>query len=381
MEHDAVLDSEQVNKDPRAAYDQARGRCPVAHDGNAWVAMAHKEVVEVATNPTTYSSAHPTRRAIPNSLDGAEHAPYRAIVDKYLTRERVDREEPRSRRVATRVIAGLPRHTTVKAIAHIGTPFAVQAQCEWLGWPASMQDELVGWMSENHAATRSGDRTRTAAVAEHFDAMIHALIDPRRNKPADDVTGEIVHETVNGQPLTDEEIVSILRNWTAGDLGSLAASVGVITYLLATRTDVQREFRSKVAAGDTAWLEIAVEELLRIDDPFLSNRRVATSDAHLGGQDIAEGDRVILSWTAANRDPAVFGDPDAFAPEDNAHANLVFGIGPHVCPARGLSLMELRVVVEELLASTTWIELAADSELVRETVPMGGWAEVEITLT
>src|SRR5690606_24893708 len=155
-------------------------------------------------------------------------------------------------------------------------------------------------------------------------------------------------------------------------------STGVIAYLLATRPEVQREVRNRVAAGDADWVEAAVNELLRIDDPFLSNRRVATTDTTLGGTEITQGDPVVLAWTAANRDSAACAAPDAFDPLANAPHNLVFGIGPHVCPARGLSLMELRVVVEELLGATESIDLTPGRVPVRETVPMGGWAEVEI---
>lgn len=375
----ADLNHPQVEDDPRAAYDEARAKCPVAHHGDHWIALGHAEVVKVARDPRTYSSAHPTRRAIPNSLDGIEHAAYRTIVDEYMTPARVAAEEPRSRAIAAALVERLPRRTSVGALASIGRPFAVKAMCAWLGWPSSMERDLVEWMAYNHAATRSGDSGWTAQVAERFDEMIVALLDARRGRPPEDVTGEVMHATVAHRPLTDEEVVSILRNWTAGDLGSLAASIGVIAHLLATRADVQHQMRERVAAGDAAWVESAIEEILRIDDPFLSNRRTATVDTELGGQSIAAGERVLINWTAANRDPAVFPDPDAFDPEAHARSNLVFGTGPHVCPGRGLTLMELRVIVEELLRATTWVSLA--EEPVRETPPMGGWAEVQVILT
>jgi len=379
--HNPTVDHIGVREDPRVATDDARGRCPVAYDGNGWGALGHAEVVTVATDPDLYSSAHPTRRAIPNSLDGDEHTAYRKIVDQHLTPERVAREEPRSRRVAATLVAQLPRDAAVRAIFDIGTPFAVRAQCAWLGWPARVENELASWMRDSQAATRSGDRARTAAVADGFDAMIRSLLDERRGRPAKDVTGEVMHETVHGRPLTDDEVVSILRNWTAGDLSSLAASVGVIAYLIATRPEIQEEVRSRVAAGDAAWVESAIEELLRIDDPFLTNRRTATTMTTLGGEHIRAGDRVQLSWPSANRDSSVFPDPDAFDPAANAPHNLVFGIGPHVCPGRGLTLMELRVVLEELVRATAWIELVPGHSPVRETPPMGGWAEVEVVLT
>ncbi len=174
--------------------------------------------------------------------------------------------------------------------------------------------------------------------------------------------------------------MSILRNWTAGDLGSLATSVGVVVQFLPATPDVQHEVRAMVGAGDTAALEASVEEILRIDDPFVSSRRMATRDTDLRGQRIPKGGRVLLNWTAANRDPLVFVDPDRYDPEGHAQANLVFGIGPHVCPGRSRTLMELRVITEELLARTTWIEAASDRPAVRERPPVGGWARVPVML-
>lgn len=123
-----------------------------------------------------------------------------------------------------------------------------------------------------------------------------------------------------------------------------------------------------------------MEEILRIDDPFVANRRVATCDVNLGGETITEGAQVLLNWTAANRDPLVFADPDRYDPDSNAATNLVFGIGPHACPGRALTLMELRVMLEELLARTNWIEPAPDRPAVRESAPMGGWARVPVVL-
>src|SRR5690606_15734897 len=192
-----------------------------------------------------------------------------------------------------------------------------------------IEDDLVVWMRDNHAATRSGDRSRTREVAHRFDVMIQSLLDARREGSGDDVTSQLMREEIDGRLLTDEEVVSILRNWTAGDLGSLATSVGVIVHHLATHTTIQDEVRALVAAGDAAGVEAAIEEILRIDDPFVANRRITTRATTLGGESIGAGEEVLLNWTAANRDPHVFGDPDAYDPVAHAEANLVFGIGPH----------------------------------------------------
>ncbi len=374
------IDTDHAWEDQRSSYDELRARCAVAQQDGKWVALRHAEVVAAATDAEAFSSRVTTRRAIPNSLDGTEHAAYRAVVDRYFTDERVEGEEGQCRAHAAGIVDALPRGETLMTIADIGTPYAVRSQSTWLGWPSELEGDLVQWMQENHAASRSGSRDRMAEVAERFDGMIRTLLESRRDAPGTDVTGELMRDAVDGRPLTTDEIVSILRNWTAGDLGSLAASVGVLVHFLAARPSIQQQVRTLVEAGDRAALAAAVEEILRIDDPFVSNRRVTTRAVTLGGEDIEQGEQVMLNWTAANRDPLVFGDPDRYDPEQNAGANLVFGIGPHVCPGRALTLMELRVMLEELLARTTWIGLASDHPAVRETPPVGGWARVPVVL-
>ena len=376
----AEIDTGENWADQRSTYDALRSKCSVAREVNRWVVLRHAEVVAAATDPASFSSRVTTRRAIPNSLDGLEHAAYRSVVERYLTAERVAREESQCRRHAAAIVDALPRGVTVKTIASIGIPYAVRSQSTWLGWPSDLEEELVSWIRDNHAATHSGSRERMRDVAERFDRIIGELIDQRRDRRGAEVTGELLRDTVDGRPLKDVEIVSILRNWTAGDLGSLATSVGVLVHFLAARPPIQEQVRTLVESGEAAALTAAVEEILRIDDPFVSNRHVATKTTELGGETIAEGESVLLNWTAANRDPLVFGDPDRYDPAGNAEANLVFGIGPHVCPGRSLTLMELRVMLEELLGRTAWIDPSPDRLSVRETPPVGGWARVPVVL-
>src|SRR5699024_5405429 len=140
----------------------------------------------------------------------------------------------------------------------------------------------------------------------------------------------------------------------------------VIVHYLASYPEIQRWLRAQLATATSAGMEDAVNEILRIDDPFVSNRRLVTAGVDIGGTTPPAGTRVLLNWTAANRDPRVFDDPDEYDPAGHAEANLVFGVGPHVCPARGLTLMELRVLTEELLTGTSWIELDQHEPAVRE---------------
>ena len=314
---------------------------------------------------------------VPNSLDQPEHTAFRAVIDPFFTPERMEALEPRVRRIARELVGRLPRGITVDAVTEVGYPLAVRAQADWLGWQG-IEDELLAWMADNHAATRSRDRSRTAAVAAAFDEIVLAQVRRRREMGSaapEDPTTELLGVTVNGKLLPDSDIVSILRNWTAGDLASIAAALGVVVYFLATHPEVQETLR---AHSDN--LAVAVDEMLRIDDPFLVSRRVTTVGTRVAGFELDPGTRIYLNWTSANRDGAVFGDPDDYRPEDHALQNLVYGTGIHVCPGRPLATLELVVAAKTLLDMSARIELAADAKLVRETYPLGGWRRVPVQL-
>lgn len=369
--------SDAALADQRRTYDRMRARCPVARSPRGVTLFRHADVVAAATDPVTFSSAVSAYRQIPNSLDPPEHTAFRAVIEPFFTPDRMRALEPRVRACARHVIEALPRHVVVDAVADLGYPFAVRAQADWLGW-RGVEDDLLAWMAENHAATRSADRSRTAAVAAAFDEIVAAQVRRRRAlggaAPADPTT-ELLRVRVDGQLLSDSDIVSILRNWTAGDLGSIAAALGVVIHFLATHPEIQDTLRR-----DVSGLACAIDEMLRIDDPFLVNRRVVTAATDVAGFALEPGTRVYLNWTSANRDESVFGDPDAYRPREHAPNNLVYGAGVHVCPGRPLATLELAVAVETLLHFTSSVELASDTAAERETYPVGGWRRLPVRL-
>jgi cytochrome P450 len=354
-----------------------RAACPLAESPRGITLFRHADVVAAANDPATFSSAVSAHRMVPNSLDPPEHAAFRAAINPFFTPERMQALEPSLQRIAQEIIGALPRGATVDAVTEIGYPFAVRAQADWLGW-LGIEEELLAWMADNHAATRSADRSRTAAVAAAFDEIVLAQVRRRRQMGTaapKDPTTELLSVTVNGELLSDADIVSILRNWTAGDLASMAAAVGVVAYFLAAHPDVQESLRA-----NSDGLAAAIDEMLRIDDPFLVSRRVTTAAVPLDEFVIEAGKRIYLNWTSANRDESLFTDPDTFRPEEHAAHNLVYGAGIHVCPGRPLATLELVVAVQALLGMTIGIELATDGELVRETYPLGGWRRVPLRL-
>ncbi|GAB2900703.1 cytochrome P450 [Uliginosibacterium flavum] len=375
-------DLSAAGRDIRAFTEELRPlHGVVRNDHGEWVLLRHELVVQAALSDDRFSSAVSSHLQIPNGMDSTEHTAYRAALDCFLTPEALAPFRERFRQVAADLIASLPRGVAVDAVSQLGTRFAVRAQSAWLGWPTDLEDRLVDWVAENHAATRSGDSAWTRRVAELFDDLILSVLNPRREKredDADDVTAQLMRTKVNGRLLTEAEIVSVLRNWTGGDLGSVAQCVGVLVHYLAKHSTVQDHLRSGVPDAE---LDAIINEILRIDDPFVSNRRVTTCPVTIGGVALPAGARVKLNWTSANRDEAVFCEPDAMDPERNADQNLVYGIGRHACPGRTLATLEMRIVVQELLAATSSVALDPQQPAERATSPIGGWAKVAVLVS
>lgn len=364
--------------DPRLSYDAARDRCPVQRQEKYVVVYGHPETAAVVTQPEVFSSGVSRFLQLPNGLGGTEHAQWRALIDPYLTSEEsLAAVETIARQVMTELLAEWPRPVTLEAVSDLGARYAVRVQQRWLEWQPENEGVLLDWVEENRRASRSGDTAWTARVAEAFDSIIRAEL-ARRAEGAlspGDVTARLMADRTLGRPLETEEIVSILRNWTAGDLGSLALCIGVVVVYLAKHPELQTRLRSGVSAAEYA---AVLDEILRIDDPFVANRRRVTQATELGGVALQEGDVVQVNWTAANRDPRVFAQPNHFDPHGHAANNLVYGLGPHACPGRLLSTLELRVFAEELLRATTRLELAGQT--TREAAPGGGYATVPLTL-
>ena len=363
-----------------AAYDELRARCPVAHDeSGTWTLFRHADVLRVALDHGTFSNAVSSHLQVPNGMDPPEHTAFRAVVDRYYAPDVVEPFEPACRAIAATLVATLPHGTRAAVMTDLAEPFALRVQSAYLGWPERLEEPLRAWTARNRVATLARDPIASAAVADEFDGYITGLLDERRrlgDDAPDDLTTRLLREQVDGRPLTDDELVSILRNWTVGELGTIAASVGIVVHLLATRPDVQETLRRYPVT-----ITEATDEMLRIEPPFVASRRVVTRSTTLAGRRFARGDRLSALWASADRDEDVFGDPDEFRLGRPGPDTLVYGAGIHVCPGAPLARLELRVLVEELLAATSHIEPWPDEPPTRASYPAGGFTELSVRLT
>ena len=244
VHNDWDLRSEEVQKDQVAAYDAMRRRCPVAHDEfMGYSVFKNADVQHVLDHPEIYSNVVSTRHiAVPNGMDAHEHTTFRAVNDKYFTPERLEKFAPVIRDAVKSLIAELPRGEEVDVMQGFGQAYAMRVQNAFMGWPACLEQPLTEWIEKNRVATLRRDREEIAKVALEFDGYIRQLLDERREDAAagnpKDVTAELLTDTVQlpgeePRTMTDEEIVSLIRNWTVGELSTVSATVGVFVNFLA----------------------------------------------------------------------------------------------------------------------------------------------------
>ncbi|OJU89055.1 MAG: cytochrome [Shinella sp. 65-6] len=370
--------SPEVLADQIAAYDRMRQTCPVAYsDYLGWSVFRHEDVLRILGDHETFSNVVSRHPSVPNGMDPPDHTLYRRMIEPYFAPERIAAFEPVFRRIARGLVDHLGRNPSCDVIREFAEPYAVRIQCGFLGWPESLHAPLLQWVYRNRAATLARDPEAMAAVALEFDGHIRAQLEMRERAgadAADDLTTCLLRQTVGGRRLDHAEIVSILRNWTVGELGTIAACVGIILHFLAGRPDVQARLR-----GDRAGLAPAIDEILRLHGPLISNRRVATRAVTVGGHALGAGDRITVLWASANRDGAVFADAEEFHPGRDQSQNLLYGAGIHVCPGAQLARMQLSIVLDELLDGLPPFSLLPGAEPVRAVYPASGFSSLFLT--
>src|SRR5690606_30018134 len=159
--------------------------------------------------------------SVPNGMDPPQHGLFRAVVDRYFSTEVMATFEPKARTIARTLVAALARERDIEIMSELGHTFALRCQSAFMGWPEALEQPLLAWVRKNHDATLARDVERLEAVASEFDHHIQALLVERRGSQSQDITARLLEEEVEGRPLSDEEIVSIIRNWTVGELGTI----------------------------------------------------------------------------------------------------------------------------------------------------------------
>ena len=317
-----------------------------------WGAITWHSVRAVGGNPAAFSSAQGT--VVQGSpmpwmmdLDPPDHTKRRKLVNRGFTPGRVRDHEDRIRAVTDRLIDGFCERGECDIRRDLAAPLPLVVICDLLGIPAADHAHVLD-VSDRLLGSLQGGADDVAAAAAAFgewNELARALIGARRAEPADDLVSVLVHADVDGDRLTDDELVfEILLLLLGGDETTRNVGCGGLEVLL------QHPQQWRRVRDDPAVLPGAVEEMLRWVTPIKSMARTVVQDTEIAGQQLVAGDRVLLLYEAANFDDAQFVEPERFTIDRAPNDHLAFGFGAHHCLGASLARLELRVLVERIAA-------------------------------
>ncbi|HEY8004167.1 MAG TPA: cytochrome P450 [Phenylobacterium sp.] len=291
-------------------------------------------------------------------MDPPEHTAFRKLIRSEFTLPAARLREERIQALARQIVDAVIDKGECDFVAEVAGEMPSFVIAELMGLPLDDGRELYKLTETIHTAPEAlPPGAGGAAVMKMFEYAT-GVIAEKRARPADDLASKLLACEVDGRRLEDMEFLLFFlllvdaggdttRNLLSGGLLALMAHPGQFAWLMA---DLPER------------LAVAREELLRWTSPVIYMRRTARHDVELAGQRIKEGDKVVMYFGAANRDPAVFERPEALdlAREPNPH--IAFGTGPHGCLGQHIARIEIDAMLNEVLTRMTGFELAADPE-------------------
>ena len=348
--------------DHHAGLTWLRAHDPVHHDGNVWGITRYADVLDVSRRPDVFSNAggiRPDQAPLPMmiDMDDPAHLQRRKLVSRGFTPRRVRDTEPLVRQACTEILDGVIERGECDLVNEVAALLPMIMIGDALGVRPEHRADLLRWSDDmlKGQATEATDAQVEAAGNAFVEYTLYAteVIAARREEPTDDLMSVLVHAEVDGDRLSDDEIIQeSLLILIGGDETTRHVISGGVHQLLVHRDQWER------LAADPAARPAAVEEMLRWVTPIKNMVRTATRDVELGGKQIAAGDELMLLYPSANRDEAVFDDPFRFDSARTPNEHLAFGFGTHFCLGASLARIEIAVMLDELLARMPELAIA-----------------------
>lgn len=350
--------SDAFRRDPFPFYAKARAHFSALRDPKSglWLVFDYASVKRVLSEHGTFSSRHgPAEWLV--FVDPPRHTTLRALVSQAFTPRSVAALEPRIREITRGLLDRVTAAGAMDLAADFAVPLPMTVIAELLGVPAEDRPHYLRWsdaiLNMSHtipgnsgaasdAAQAAGAAFR-AATAE-MDVYLAGCLRGRRSAPCDDLLTRLARAEVEGERLSHEEILGFFQLL-------LVAGQETTTNLINNAVLCLAEFPDEMARlrADPTLIPSAIEEVLRFRSPVQWMFRVVEGAVELGGESIPPWSIVLPLIGSANRDPAVFPDPERFDVTRSPNPHLAFGHGVHFCLGAALARLEARVALEELL--------------------------------
>lgn len=334
-------------------YSEMQAKCPVAYSdkhGGFWTlstydtvhyALQHYELFATAPSVNIPAGLGQRRPLLPMEVDPPVQSRYRALLLPVFSPGRMKRIEGRIRTVAESLIDGFIADGECDFVADFAEKLPTTIFTEMMGLPLDEAPRFHRWKHIlMHGHHDDPDGTVRAAAAQELNDYLVELLTSRKHDSGEDIISTLHTAEVDGDTLTDEEILDMTYLLFLAGLDTVASSLGLHFLHFARRPDLRDQL-----VNDPQIIPLAVEEMLRVESLVLAGR-TATQDVELGGQLIRKGDRVLINTVAADRDPAMFDDPEEIRFDRGRTRHVAFGVGPHRCAGSHLARIELAVAYE-----------------------------------
>jgi len=359
-------------RDPYATFARMRAEAPVqwSPELSGWLALDWQSVQKIVTTPTVFSAnrlvpvcnrlPEPQRATAADVLrwlaiwmvfqDPPNHTRLRRHMATAINPHMVEDLREPTRRIVELLFDELPKDEPFDFYTDFALKLPGYVVMDLLGVPRDRLAEVKQWSDEMMLFIGSArgvqdkyDRARHGA--QSMATLFRELIADRRAEPRDDALTRLIASEVNGESLTEDELIASMMMIANGAQETTAHLLTNTLLALRAHPDKLIELRE----DPDRLMPTAVEEFLRYDSPVLSTARIAVQDAELGGAQIAAGDRVFAMLAAANRDPSVFEEPDEIDLARHPNRHLAFSSGVHFCLGAPVARLEAQIAIAELI--------------------------------
>ncbi len=350
--------------DPYGIWDELRAECPIAHTerwGGSWLPTRYADVTEIARDIERFPSGNGIsviplmdsgERAMsgpilssgipPISADPPLHTWTRRLILPTMSPQRVAEYEPYTRALCHDLVSSILARGTGDAAAEYAQQIPVRVIGHILGVPESMSDSFTEWVRDVLEFAHDPDRRRHGVSS--IIGYLSEAIEERANNPVDDFISELLHAEHDGAPVERSVVLGMCALLLVAGIDTTWSSIGSAMWHLAMHADDRRRL-----VAEPELMATAVEEFLRAYSPVTMARRLS-NDVDFNGCPMKAGDRILMNFPGANRDPEAFPDADKVVLDRLDNRHVAFGVGIHRCAGSNLARMELRVAIEEWLA-------------------------------
>ena len=372
-----VMDPHYLS-DPFSIWDVLRPTCPIPHTNrrkSSWMPLRYDDVTAIAHDVEHFSSL---KVAVipgdedqdpnanfdgpnleyglpPISSDPPLHTWTRRLLLPWFSHKRVETYVPLTRDLCRTLLDGFADKGCADAAADYAQQIPVRVIAHILGVPAELADTFTGWVRD--VLEFADDAERRQHGAEGLLNFFLKQLEERRQRPGDDLLSELLRTEVDGHRIDDGIVLGMAALVLIAGVDTTWSAIGSSLWHLATHPDDRRRL-----VREPELMPGAVEELLRAYSP-VTMARVVTEDIDYAGCPMKKGDKVLMNFPAANRDPAAFDHPELVQLDRAQNRHVAFGSGIHRCAGSNLARMELQVALEEWLGRIPEFSVAEDREI------------------